>query len=59
MAEQLAYSPRGLSEATQISLRLIQKEMQRGRLRYRKVGRRILIMADDVRAWLQSQGEAA
>jgi excisionase family DNA binding protein len=59
MPEQLAYSPQGLAEATQISLRLIQKEMQRGRLRYRKVGRRILIMADDVRAWLQSQGEAA
>ncbi len=57
--QQLAYSPQGLADAAQIGLRTVQKAMQSGNLRFRKVGRRVVIMADDAKAWLQSQSEAA
>ena len=49
----VAYSPKGASDATSLSLRTIRRDMAAGRLRSFKKGRRRIIFASDLRAYLR------
>jgi excisionase family DNA binding protein len=50
--EQFAYSPRQAAERLGVSRSLIYDEMRAGRLRALKVGRRTVILATDIEAYL-------
>jgi excisionase family DNA binding protein len=57
--EQLAYSVDETVKLTGLSRDLLYDEMNAGRLRYVKVGRRRIIPADAIRALVSGQGAAA
>jgi excisionase family DNA binding protein len=52
MTERNAYSADEIAERNGLGRATIWKEMKEGRLAYRKVGSRRLILAEDERAWL-------
>lgn len=51
----LAYSISQFSAVTSVSRTLIYAEIQRGRLRLTKIGRRSLILVEDATAWLRGK----
>jgi len=51
----LAYSISQFSAVTSVSRTLIYAEIQRGRLRLTKIGRRSLILVEDATAWLRGE----
>jgi excisionase family DNA binding protein len=51
---RLAYSPEEATRVASVGRSLIFKEIRDGRLIARKVGRRTIIAADDLQAWLKS-----
>jgi excisionase family DNA binding protein len=57
--ERLAYSVDDAAQAVGLGKSTLYREMAEGRLRYRKVGDRRLILKDDLLAWLSSGREAA
>jgi len=52
-SEKLAYTIAELCQVVGISRATIYKEIKAERLRIRKVGKRTLVPADEVRAWLK------
>ena len=52
--EKLAYSIMGASKATDVGRTKLYEEIKEARLRSVKVGRRTLILAEDLRRWLDS-----
>lgn len=52
--QPLAYSIEAACKATGIGRSAIYEELRSGALRARKFGRRTVILADDLRAWLES-----
>lgn len=59
----LAYAPKAAAQQLGISVRALYGEMKAGRISARKYGRRTLISAGDLKAWLDalpsSDGKAA
>lgn len=51
MPDRLAYRPAEAAETMGISLRALQRAMERGELRGRKVGRCTVILATDLERW--------
>jgi len=49
---KLAYSPNGLADATDTGRSKIFEEMRAGRLKYRKLGKRTIILQSDALEWL-------
>lgn len=56
---KLAYSISDLPALTSLGRSFIYEEIKAGRLQTLKAGRRTLVMADDLNAWLQSYRKAA
>ena len=52
--EKLAYSITGASKATDVGRTKLYEEIKEARLRTVKVGRRTLILTEDLRRWLDS-----
>lgn len=50
----IAYGLSGASEAVDVSQTKLRSEIEAGRLRARKVGRRTIVTADDLEAWAAS-----
>lgn len=50
--EPLAYSPKQAAQTIGIGLTALYVEITAGRIKMKKYGRRTLISADDLRAWL-------
>ena len=58
--EKLAYSIAGAVEASGLSRAYIYEHIKGGRLKTIKAGRRTLVLAEDLRAWLSGfRSEAA
>lgn len=55
----MAYSPKGASQASSLSIRQVMKAIANGELRSFKRGRRRLIFREDLETYLRSSGEAA
>lgn len=51
---RLAYSLAELRELTRLSRSTIHKEINEGRLKARKVGRRTIVLVEDAQAWIAS-----
>lgn len=51
-SEPLSYTLKGAIAATSVSRSSLLKEIKMGRLRSLKMGKRVLILSDDLRAWL-------
>jgi excisionase family DNA binding protein len=51
---QLGFRPLGAAEVAGVSRTVLYQEIAAGRLRARKVGTATVILADDLRAWLES-----
>ena len=56
--EKLAYSIAELPAIVSLGRSHIYEEIRAGRLRTIKAGRRTLVLADDLRAWLRSMADA-
>lgn len=59
-AEKLAYSIEDATKAASVGRSLLYSEISAGNLRIRKIGRRTVILRDDLHEWLRSkaaQGE--
>lgn len=50
--QPLAYDVRGAARAASVSDRTLRDAIAHGRLRARKLGRKILILRDDLQGWL-------
>lgn len=61
MPEPLAYSPKQAAQTIGIGLTALYLEISAGRIKMKKYGRRTLIAADDLKAWLAAlpDGETA
>ena len=57
--EKLAYSIAELPAIVSLGRSHIYEEIRAGRLRTVKAGRRTLVLADDLRAWLRSMADEA
>lgn len=55
--DKIAYAPKRAAEALGIGLTALYAEIGAGRIKMRKYGRRTLIAADDLKAWLASLPE--
>jgi excisionase family DNA binding protein len=53
--EQVAYSRREVAELTSLSFETVRRAINRGDLPAKKVGRRVLVLAKDLDAWLDAQ----
>lgn len=51
MPDRLAYRPQEAAEAMGISRRTIEREIESGKLRARKIGRSTVILATDLEQW--------
>jgi excisionase family DNA binding protein len=51
-AEKLAYSIEEIADQTSLSKAYLRGDIRAGRLRVRRFGRRIVILAEDLRAYL-------
>lgn len=58
MNENLAYSPKALSQKVDIGLTNIFAAIKNGNLKSKKFGRKRLILHDDAMAWLKSLPES-
>jgi excisionase family DNA binding protein len=56
MTERNAYSADEIAKRNGVSRAFVWKQMKEGKLAYRKVGSRRLILAEDERAWLGNTG---
>ncbi|TWA73734.1 excisionase family DNA binding protein [Azospirillum brasilense] len=58
--EKIGYSVEETVVASSVGRSLIYEEIRAGKLRATKIGRRTVILADDLKAWLQARasGEA-
>ena len=52
--ERLAYRLGQLAEACSLSVDFVQAQIRSGKLPARKIGRMVVILADDAKAWLES-----
>lgn len=58
--EPLAYTIKGALERVPFTGRTkLLEEIDAGRLKTKRLGRRVLILADDLKAWVESLPEAA
>lgn len=57
--ESLAYTIKRACEVADVGRTKLYEEIAAGRIKTRKLGRRVLILSDDLRAWLESLPEAA
>jgi excisionase family DNA binding protein len=57
MENRLAYSPDEATKVSGVGRTLIFQEIREGRLVARKIGRRTIITADDLQAWLKTLPE--
>ena len=56
--ERMAYSVPGAPDASSFGTSSIYEAIAKNELRARKMGSRTFIMAEDLKAWLESQPEA-
>lgn len=56
--EKIGYSIDEAGHASSVGRSLIYKEIAAGNLRATKIGRRTVILADDLKQWLQSKAQA-
>ena len=59
MTEPLAVSIPEASRISSCGRSTLYSEIKSGHLKIRKVGRRTIVVLDDLRAWLDSKGEPA
>lgn len=57
MAAKLSYSPNEVPEVTGIGRTTVYAEIAEGRLRARKIGRRTVVLHDDLVEWLSELPE--
>ncbi|HEX8069302.1 MAG TPA: hypothetical protein VF546_05090 [Pyrinomonadaceae bacterium] len=50
--ERVAWSLRGIANATGLSLGFLRNEVRRGGLRVKRFGRRVLVLDEDLRVYL-------
>ncbi|QGM98431.1 helix-turn-helix domain-containing protein [Methylocystis parvus] len=55
---KLAYSIEETARITSLGRTALYEEIRAGRLKSRKAGRRTIVLADDIRAWLASLPQA-
>ncbi len=53
MTEKLAYSPKEATEAAPVGKTFLYEAIKSGALKTRKMGRKRLILRDDLAAWLK------
>ncbi|HVZ06235.1 helix-turn-helix domain-containing protein [Hyphomicrobium sp.] len=53
MTEKLAYSPKEATEAAPVGRTFLYEAIKSGALKTRKLGRKRLILRDDLTAWLK------